>query len=61
MKSYFVPNGVPADKVTAVGKGETETKMTQTCKAKKLSYAKLKDCLEPDRRVEVGITGQTAK
>jgi OOP family OmpA-OmpF porin len=44
-----------------VGKGETETKMTQTCKAKKLSYAKLKDCLEPDRRVEVEITGQTAK
>jgi len=61
VKSYFVANGVPADKVTAVGKGETETKMTQTCKAKKLSYAKLKDCLEPDRRVEVEITGQTAK
>lgn len=61
VKSYFVANGVPADKVTAVGKGETETKMTQTCKAKKLSYAKLKDCLEPDRRVEVEITGQTTK
>lgn len=61
VKSYFVANGVPADKVTAVGKGETETKMTQTCKAKKLSYAKLKDCLEPDRRVEVEITGVQAK
>lgn len=62
VKSYFVANGIPADKVTAVGKGETETKMTETCKAKKLSYAKLKDCLEPDRRVEVEITGvQAAK
>lgn len=61
VKSYFVANGIPADKVTAVGKGETETKMTETCKAKKLSYAKLKDCLEPDRRVEVEITGVQAK
>ena len=34
VKSYFVANGIPADKVTAVGKGETETKMTETCKAK---------------------------
>lgn len=57
VKSYLVANGIPADKVTSVGKGETEAKMTETCKAKKLSYAKFKDCLEPDRRVEVEITG----
>lgn len=61
VKSYFVANGIPADKVTAVGKGESETKMTEECKAKKLPYAKLKDCLEPDRRVEVEITGSVVK
>ncbi|MBM2884775.1 OmpA family protein [Chromobacterium phragmitis] len=62
VKAYFVSEGVPADKVTSVGKGKAEAKMTEECKAKFPKYAKnkkqnaeIKACIESDRRVEVVI------
>ncbi|XLM20134.1 OmpA family protein, partial [Chromobacterium piscinae] len=57
VKAYFVNEGVPADKVTSVGKGKAEAKMTEECKAKFPKYAKnkkqnaeIKACIESDRR-----------
>ena len=62
VKAYFVDAGVPAEKVTAVGKGKADAKMTDECKAKFPKYAKnkkqnaeIKACIEPDRRVDVVI------
>ncbi|AUH49961.1 hypothetical protein CXB49_03490 [Chromobacterium sp. ATCC 53434] len=62
VKGYFVNAGVPAEKVTSIGKGKTDAKMTEECKAKFPKYAKnkkqnaeIKACIESDRRVEVVI------
>ncbi|MCD0491189.1 OmpA family protein [Chromobacterium violaceum] len=62
VKAYFVNAGVPAEKVTSIGKGKAEAKMTEECKAKFPKYAKnkkqnaeIKACIESDRRVEVTI------
>ena len=60
VKDYFVAAGVPADKVTAVGKGETEAKLTAECTAKKFKRrADLIACLAGDRRFDVTV--ETAK
>jgi outer membrane protein OmpA-like peptidoglycan-associated protein len=60
VKDYFVAAGVPADKVTAVGKGETEAKLTAECTAKKFKKrADLIACLAGDRRFDVTV--ETAK
>ncbi|HJU49218.1 MAG TPA: OmpA family protein [Pseudogulbenkiania sp.] len=60
VKNYFVAAGVPAEKVTSVGKGESEAKLTEECKAKKFKKkADRNACLEGDRRVELTI--DTAK
>lgn len=56
---YFVQGGVSSDKLSTVGRGEADAKMTYECKnkfKKKALYNKLKDCLGPDRRVEMTIT-----
>lgn len=62
VKEYFLNAGVPAEKVTAVGKGEADAKMTDECKSKFPKYVKnkkqnaeIKACIEPDRRVDVVI------
>lgn len=56
VKNYFVAAGVPAEKVSSVGKGEAEAKLTEECKAKKLKKkADRNACLEGDRRVELTI------
>ncbi|MBP7580776.1 MAG: OmpA family protein [Vogesella sp.] len=60
VKDYFVAAGVPADKVTAVGKGESEAKLTAECTAKKFKKrADLIACLASDRRFDVTV--ETAK
>lgn len=63
--NYLVNRGVAASKVSAVGLGESQARMTATCEAevaklgKKVSKAKrraaLIACIEPDRRVDVKI------
>ncbi len=63
--NYLVQQGVPAEKISAVGLGESQARMTATCQAevaklgKKVSKAKkraaLIACIEPDRRVDVQI------
>lgn len=63
VSNYLIQNGVPAEKIEAVGLGETQAKMTAQCQAevakmgKKVSKAKkrlaLIACIQPDRRVDV--------
>ena len=58
VKTYLVePAGIPAAKIAARGAGEAEpvTKPGQ-CKGEKKTKA-LSACLQPDRRVEVEVSG----
>ncbi|MCT6881637.1 MAG: OmpA family protein [Snodgrassella alvi] len=68
---YLVSKGVPAEKISAVGLGKSEARMTESCQAevaklgKKVSAAKkraaLIECIAPDRRVDVKIRTMVAK
>ncbi|WP_027009354.1 OmpA family protein [Conchiformibius kuhniae] len=63
--NYLVNRGVPAAKISAIGYGESQARMTASCQAevarlgKKVSKAKKRSaliaCIEPDRRVDVRI------
>lgn len=63
--NYLVQQGVPASKISAVGLGESQARMTETCQqevaklGRKASAAKKRStliaCIEPDRRVDVQI------
>ena len=63
--NYLVSRGVPAQKISAVGLGESQARMTESCQAevaklgKKVSAAKKRSaliaCIVPDRRVDVKI------
>lgn len=69
--NFLAQHGVQADKVSAVGLGETQARMTESCQAevaklgKKVSAAKkraaLIACIEPDRRVDVRISTVVTK
>lgn len=63
--NYLVNRGVPAQKISAVGLGESQARMTESCQAevaklgKRVSAARKRTaliaCIEPDRRVDVRI------
>jgi OOP family OmpA-OmpF porin len=56
VKEYLVARGLPADRITAQGRGESEpVTRPGDCKGKK--SAKVIACLQPDRRVDVEMTG----
>jgi OOP family OmpA-OmpF porin len=56
VRNYLVQNGIPANEVRAVGYGETRPVTTlQQCQGQ--SGAALLACLQPDRRVEVEVSG----
>lgn len=55
VRDYLVSHGVPAGKVSAQGKGMSDP-VTTDCTGTKRTKA-LIECLQPDRRVEVHITG----
>ena len=57
VKAYLVELGIPAAKIVATGKGETHpvTKPGE-CKGDKATK-ELKVCLQPDRRVEIEVSG----
>lgn len=57
VKAYLVTAGIEASRIAATGKGETQP-ITQPgdCKGKRPT-PKLIACLQPDRRVEVLLTG----
>jgi OOP family OmpA-OmpF porin len=54
VSQYLVTNGVPSNKITASGKGETDP-ATKDCRGP--MSKKLMACLQPDRRVEVAVSG----
>jgi OOP family OmpA-OmpF porin len=57
VKAYLVTTaGMDANKINAKGAGETQTSQAGDCKAS-LPTAELRTCLQPDRRVDVGVTG----
>lgn len=63
VSNYLTAHGVAADKITSVGLGESQAKMTESCQAevaklgKKVSKAKKRSaliaCIQPDRRVDI--------
>ncbi len=65
VSQYLVGRGVPADKISAVGLGESQAKMTEQCQqevrnlGRRASAARKRSaliaCIEPDRRVDVRI------
>lgn len=69
--NYLANAGVPASKISAVGYGESQARMTASCQAqvaamgKKVSAAKkraaLIACIEPDRRVDIRITSKVVR
>lgn len=56
VRDYLISKGAPADKVTAEGRGMADPVTGDTCKNVK-PRAKLIECLAPDRRVEVTVSG----
>jgi len=55
VKTYLVSQGVPADKIRAEGRGESEPVTGDTCKTTRGKA--LISCLQPDRRVDVSVNG----
>ncbi|MBS0969808.1 porin OmpA [Chimaeribacter arupi] len=53
---YLVSKGIPADKISARGMGETQPVTGSTCDSVK-GRAALINCLAPDRRVEIEVKG----
>ena len=57
VKQYLVSKGLPANKIKAEGRGELDPAQdASACKG--LRKQKLIACLQPDRRVDVTVTGQ---
>jgi OOP family OmpA-OmpF porin len=57
VKTYLVSSGLEAGKINAVGKGESDpVDATGACQGEKPT-AGLKACLQPDRRVDIEVTG----
>lgn len=55
VKDYLVSKGVPADKISASGVGETQP-VTKPGECVGRKSPKLIACLQPDRRVEIEVT-----
>ena len=54
VKAYLVRQGIPAGKINAEGRGESEPVTGDNCKGQR--GRALIACLEPDRRVDVSVT-----
>ena len=56
VRNYLMRNGIPASRIRAAGKGETQP-VTRPGDCKGPRSARLIACLQPDRRVHVEVTG----
>lgn len=61
VSSELTANGVPADRVTSRGAGESELKVTEAECANAGNRAALIECLQPNRRVDVQVRGVVPK
>lgn len=59
VKAYLVEKQVPSDRISATGVGETAP-LTTPGDCARVKVPKLVDCLQPDRRVDVEMTGTKA-
>ncbi len=55
VKAYLVKKGVPSDKIQTEGRGESESVTGDACN--KTRGKALISCLQPDRRVDVSVSG----
>ena len=56
VKAYLISKGIPDNRITSAGMGETQP-VTKAGDCKGPVSKKLIACLQPDRRVEVDVTG----
>ena len=56
VRAYLVSRGIPANRINATGKGETQP-VTKAGECPRRRSAKAIACLQPDRRVDVEVTG----
>ena len=58
VKKHLEGKGLDVGKITAVGKGKTQpvTKASD-CRGPKMSKAAIRACLQPDRRVDIEVSG----
>jgi OOP family OmpA-OmpF porin len=56
VKDYLIGKGISADRIYVEGKGKTQPVTRDTCKGNAKTKA-LIECLQPDRRVDITITG----
>ena len=56
VRAYLVSRGIPANRINATGKGETQP-VTNAGECPRRRSAKAIACLQPDRRVEVEVHG----
>jgi OmpA-OmpF porin, OOP family len=61
VRTQLVTDGVPSDRITAVGYGESQLKVTEADCAGAKSRAALIECFQPNRRVEVTVEGMKTK
>lgn len=61
VSGQLVTEGVPGDRITAQGFGESRLKVTEADCAGATSRAALIECFQPNRRVEVTVEGMKAK
>jgi OOP family OmpA-OmpF porin len=58
VKSYLQTKGLDVGKISAVGKGKSQPTLKPTdCKGPGLTRAAVIACLQPDRRVEIEVSG----
>ena len=58
VKKYLQSKGLDVGKITAVGKGKSEPIMKATdCRGPRMTRAAVRACLQPDRRVDIEISG----
>ncbi len=56
VKAYLVSKGIESNRISAVGKGESEP-VTDANDCKGAATAKVIACLAPDRRVDIEVVG----
>jgi len=56
VKDYLVSRDIPANRINAVGKGETQP-VTKSGDCLGAKSTKVIACLQPDRRANVEVTG----